>query len=326
MLAPALLSLLGCPAPPEPVAPRPVPVPPPPDREVGALVELLTAVGVEWALLVEPLRLAELVWLKAAAGRVLDDERFDALAVSTGVDVRRCPELALVGYGEDTIAYFVRHPAEVALVERRFRDRLTRGQKRKVWDHQLVTVWGQIGEEPHGYVGLGTEVSGFQYGGEERKGPMTIAALYALGKLTQAPHLLAEPAMQAAEATLGARPLRFLLRGPFLEAKGLRGLLSAAEALAVALEPTDRETIALSAVLVGDYGTDRERAEGFLSSAWSDVTSSDLGHLLGLHEPARPSQATLKDPGLHLEVELRPKALFAGLAAATMDDARTFLR
>jgi hypothetical protein len=324
-----LVALAACRPPPPAPLPEPVePKAPPPDREVAAVTDLLTSVGLEWALILDPPRLLAKPWLRAALSRVLDDERLDALAVTTSVDVTRARELVLCGYENDVTAFFVRHPAEIELVERRFRDRLPRKMKRREWDHQLVTVWGTIGHTHHGYVAVGPDVSGFQYGGDQKRGPMTIAALYALDKLDGVPTVLADPLL-ARLVDGSTAPATFLMPGPFIgeAARGARGLFGAAEGVAVTLALGDDESVKVSVLLAGDYtDDDPSRPLAFLERAWNDLASSDLGHLLGLHEPTSPPRASSMPIGLRLDVALRPGPLAAGLAAATMDDARDFLR
>lgn len=310
-----------------------VPAPPPPDREVARVTDLLTAVGLRWAVLLSPAELVGTSWLAPAIQRLVDDERWDALATTTGIDVRVAPRIVLAGYeddGEETVAYFVRHRAEPALVERKFRARLTDGLRRRELGHQLVTVWGRIGRRPHGHVSVGPDVAGFQYGGDADEGPLRVAALYARGRLGGIPTLLEDEALGALARALGAAPALLLLPGPFSGelSRGARGLFAGAVGLGLSLAPTDQQSLAARALLSGDYGhgPDLERALDFAAMAWNDVARSDLGHLLGLGEPVSPPEARAHPLGLELTVELDPARLANGLAAATMDEVETIMR
>ncbi|MEZ4441819.1 MAG: hypothetical protein R3B72_22150 [Polyangiaceae bacterium] len=313
--------LLGCAPSAPPDTPRAAPpAPAPPDREVGALTELLTAVGLDWLVLLEPARILSLIWLRPALARVLQDERFDALATTSGVDLRVASTIALAGYG-DTVAYWLRHRAEQALLRHRFRARLTSGHHEQHHGHQLDSVWGLVGRSPLGLVTVGPDVAGFQYGGEEKKGPGRVAVLYALGKLGEFPKVAEDPVLQRLEATLGAAPARLYLRGPFEgpATRGLRGLLAATEGLGLALTPVEPQ-LQLDVILEGDFGP--EPPTRFVELAWRDLVVSDLGHLLGLPEAA---EAFAEGGRLRLRALLDPQALAAGLAAATLDDARAIM-
>jgi hypothetical protein len=285
-----------------------------------------------WALILAPERLVETSWLRPSLERLLNDDRLDALATNTGIDVRVVPRLVLAGYGQedDTVAYFVRHRSEAKLVERKFRARLTGQVQRRRWGHQLESVWGRIGRAPHGYVGVGPHVAGFQYGGSAAKGPMRIAVLYETGKLGDIPRLLEGDTLAPLHEALGSSPAELLIPGPFTGelARGARGLFAAAFAVGLSLAPTERRTLQLRIILAGDYGQEDEleRAVDFATKAWNDFAASDLGHLVGLTEPVVPPRAGPHELGLLLEVELDPQRLADGLAAATMDDVKTFLR
>lgn len=322
-------ALIGCPK--RPLPPKAVVVDPPPepDRIVERVVDRLTAVGARWVVLLEPRRIREVAWLKPHLGRLLADERLDALASTTGIDVRRAREVVLAGYGDDdTVAYFVRHPSEQALVERRFRARLTGDVERKRWAHQLVTIWGHIGDSSHGYVGLGPDVAGFQYGGDDKRGPMRVAVLYELGKLDRVPRLLSKDGLGPLSDALGDAAAKLLLAGPFdgEMARGARGLFTAAEGIGLGLTPTPTEELALQIVLAGDYGDgdDLTRATDIAELAWGDLAGSGLGHLLGLTVDGAVGQP--HPLGIQLRVSMNAADLMAGLAAATMEEVRDFLK
>ena len=322
-------ALIGCPKRPPPPQAVVVTPPPQPDRVVERVADRLTAVGARWVVLIEPERLRAVTWLAPHLARLLKDERLDALASTTGIDVRLAREVVLAGYGdEDTVAYFVRHPSEQALVERRFRARLTGEVHHRRWAHQLVTAWGRIGEAPHGYVGIGPDVAGFQYGGDEKRGPMRVAVLYELGELEKVPRLLSTEALGALSNALGEAPAKLLLPGPFEGdmARGARGLFTAAEAVGLGRTPGPEDKLVLQIVLAGDYGDtgDLTRATDIAQLAWGDLAGSSLGHLLGL--PQEDVVSTPHPLGLELRAPLSAAELTAGLAAATMDEVRDFLK
>jgi len=276
-------------------------------------------------------------WLRPSLARVLRDDRLDLLAKATGIDLRVVPELALASYRagrgapagqQSTVAYFVRHTRVQLDIERKFRERLTSRANRRVVGHQLVSVEGNIGLTHHSFVAVGPDVAGFQYGGDERRGPARIALLYAEGKLATIPRALDDTALRGLHDRMGAPPLIALLPGPFegTMARGARGLLGAASGLGAGLEPTSRQTLRLHVHLAGAFDPAATEATGYLEGAWQDLAQSDLGHLLGLHQPQSPPAIAASAHGLSLAVELDAARLLAGLAAATVDDVRLIMK
>jgi hypothetical protein len=327
------LALAGCPAekpPPLPVPPKPVV---PPDVVVAQLPDLLTVVRLDWVVLLRPQRLAETAWLRPSLARILRDERLELSARTTGIDLRNVPELVLAGYRGESLIQLVRHRVGQGDLERRFRERLTSEEIRSEHGHQLVTLFGKIGTAEHGFVAIGRDVAGFQDGGSRKKGPATIAALYAQGKLERIPRVLGDDALGPIHAALtrsGIPPAEVLFPGPFEgeAARGARGLLASATGVGAVLEPTPRHTMELRVIVAGDFGAgaDLERASAILAKAWGDLAAADLGHLLGLDTPVAPPQASASELGLALTVELDADLLFSGLAAATIDNIQDIMR
>lgn len=302
---------------------------------ISALTDVLAAAGLAWLVLIAPEQLVRTSWLKPSLSRILRDERLDLLAAQSGIDLRLVPELALAGYrsaagGDDdeTIIYLARHRRHPLSIERLFRRRLTSGEQRLVRGEQLVLLWGNIGRRGLGFVALGADVVGFQYGGSRARGPAQVALLYADGQLRRIPTVLAGPALPTRELLRQPAPLKLYLPGPFegAYAKGARGLLAAASDLAATLTPTEARTLALRVRLDGDYSAAPDKAAELLLAAWDDLARSDLGHLLGLYQPAAPPQVAAHPGGLSLAVGIAPAALFEGLAAATMDSVRDILK
>ena len=329
----AILSV-GCPAPAPPPLPPPPPRPkPPPEVVVENLTDLLTLARLDWLVMLRPKQLAGTPWLRPSIARVLRDERMDLLAKSTGLDLRSIPEIALAGHAGDhgeVVTWLLRHQGDALAIERKFRDRLTGDEERSEQGYQLVGVWGKVALSSRGFVAIGRDVVGYQYGGPRRKGPAMIAMLYAQGKLADIPTPLADSALGRIDSELGITPAKVLLPGPFDGdlGRGLRGLLGGADGLGASLVLTEAETLLLTLLLAGDYGQDEEqqRALGFLEGAWQDLVSADLGHLLGLHEPAAPPKTFGLPFGIGMSVELRADILFDGLAAATVDNIREIMK
>jgi hypothetical protein len=328
LLASLACWLVGCPS--AAVVPEhEPPAPLLPDLEVARLVDLLTSASLEWLVVLRPAELARLEWLKPSLARVFKDERLDALAKATGVQLRDTPELALASYrdatGDSSIAYFLRHASDPLLLERKFRERLTSGEERNLVGHQLLAMWGLIGRAPHGFVSVGPHVVGYQYGGDRKRGPARIALLYAQGKLGRIPAALADPPLAALDQRITAAPVQAFFPGPFEGelARGARGLFGAATAVALALRPTPARSLGLEILVGGEFPA--EDAPRYLEGAFADLGKSDLGHLLGLGTPVAPVVVAAARDALSLRTELDAAALLAGLSAATSENVREIM-
>jgi len=269
--------------------------------------------------LARPESLLAIEWLRTPLARLLRDDRLDMLARTTGIDLRQVPELVLASYRSGANALVVRHRRKQIEIERKFRERLTSEVTRSTEGHQLIGLWGRIGLSLRGFAAIGRDVVLFQYGGDQRRGPARIALLYARGRLRSVP--------SAETLAAGEAPLKALLPGPFEGelARGARGLLAAAESVTATLAPSERRTLRLQVLLAGDYASHPD-AKPFLEAAWSDLAKSDLGHLLGLHQPVAAPEVTVDASGLVLRAELDPEHLLRGLAAATVDNVREIMR
>lgn len=326
----AALDACGGELPPPPLPPLPKQVAAP-DVIIPQLTDLLTIVDLEWLVLLRPRRLARTAWLAPALSRVLKDQRLEIAKRTTGIDLREVPELAVAGYRQDVVLQLVRHEQKPVDVERRFRERLTNKEVRTELGHQVVSLWGEIGTRPHGFVSVGIDVAGFQYGGDEKRGPGRIALLYALDKLENIPTVLQDIPLAKVHAALGADgvpPVEVLFPGPFEGdlARGARGLLAASTGVGISITPTDRRTVRLVVLLAGDYARDTEKATELLLASYQDLAGADLGHLLGMHEPEVAPVAIAVPFGLGIGVELDAEKLFRGLSAATVDDIEEIMR
>lgn len=301
-----------------------------PDREVDALTDLLPSVGLNWLVSMRPPEFTHLDWLKPTLARLFKDERLDALAQATGLDVREVPELVLASYRhtdtESAVAYLVRHRAEPQELERKFRVRLTSRPERREFGHQLIALWGLVGQALLGFVRIGPHVVSYQYGGQRERGPNRIAVLYAESRLGDVAPVSKDESLMHLASLLGPAALTALMPGPFqgTMARGARGLMASATAVGLSLHPTEQKTLRLRIVLDGDYAG--EHAREFLEAAWSDVAQSSLGHLLGFGAPASAIALRTTNTHLELEVELDADRLSDGLAAATTSSAREFMR
>jgi len=325
------LAGLGCGSAQPPVE-RDVLPPTRPDRHVARLTDIVSAVGLEWLFVLRPAELMSLSWLRPSLSRVLRDERLDALAQATNLDLRVLPEIVLAGHrspnadGSGSVFFVVRHEGDSAELERKFRERLTGDAERREIGHQLLGVWGRLGRQERAYVAAGRNVAGYQYDGSRARGAARIALLHAEGRLSANTAASNDPDVLALELRLGAAPARGYWLGPFdgPASRGARGLLGGATSAGLAMQPTSEGTLALTVRLQGAYaGTN---ALTPLADAFQDLAASDLGHLLGLGSPRSPARVEEDAEGLRLLVDLDAHALLAGIAAATLESVREFMR
>ena len=300
-------------------------------RDAPPPAALISRAGLEWLVLLRPRELMDMTWLLPSLDRVLRGKRFDLLHAAIGIDVRQVSEIALASSatrGGSCIAVVARHTADPLAVERLFRDRLTSDEQRSIDGHQMVRLRGRLGTHWQAFASIGPNTAVFQYGGDPDRGPVRIATLYAEGKLERVPPLLADPATRELLMPVLGTPVLALIPGPFEGelGRGARGLLAAASGATASLTPTHGKTLRLQVRIHGDFSADPQGAGQLLYAAWDDLSQADLGHLLGLHQPATAPVVETPPGALAITAELEPGALFNGLAAATTDSIREIMR
>ncbi|WP_437968440.1 hypothetical protein WMF04_03735 [Sorangium sp. So ce260] len=314
-------------------APRPPARPSPPLPPLGTadLTGLLPQAGLRWLILVRPREIAAVPWLIPSIGLVAPEENLARHARATGIDLRQVREAAIASYAGaagEVRFYVARHSGDPRAIERLFRRRLTGKERRALDRPDVVRVTGDIGTAPHGLVLLGEDVVGVQDGGSPQRGPARVASLYALGRLKRSPTALSDGPLRALAARFGPAPARAFAPGPFDGelARGARGLLAAATAVGAAARPSAREGIALAIAVTGDFSTSGAAASEELLAAWDELAQGSFGHLLGLDAPVEPPLATHAPDAVAIAVELNPRALAQGLAAATGERIEEMLR
>ncbi|WP_081426634.1 hypothetical protein [Sorangium cellulosum] len=325
------LALPACGGAPGPPARQAPPLPP---LATADLTRLLPQAGLRWLVLARPREIAAVPWLIPSIAIVAPEENVARHAGATGVDLRQVREAAIASYvsGEGAAGearlYVARHSGDPRTIERLFRRRLTGKERRALDRPDVVRVTGDIGRAPHALVLLGPDVVGVQDGGSPLRGPARVASLYALGRLKRSPTALSEGPLAALAARFGPAPVRAFAPGPFDGelARGARGLLAAATAVGAAARPSAREGIALAIAVAGDFSTSGEAASEELLLAWNELAHGSFGHLLGLDAPVEPPLATHAPDAVAIAVELNPRALARGLAAATGERIEEMLR
>lgn len=310
----------GCAGAPE--IPKPPPLSP---LALGSLDELAAGAGLSWLVRVKPRAIAEIPWLIPAIGKILPEKRIDAFRIRTGLDLRQIPEAWLLSYGADegdASVALVRHTVDPMELEQLFRKRLTSEIVRSEDRPDVVRVRGVAGTTARAFARLGKDVAAFQTGGDLARGPVRIAAFYAMGKLSKVATALAIEPLGALFTRFGDAPVIAVAPGPFdgdLE-HAARGLLASASGVGAAVRPTARENLGFSLAIRGDFGDRSAEAAEILGAAWGDIALGTFGHLLGLDQPIEPP-ITAGDAGvLTLSVEVRPDRFADGLRALAAED------
>jgi hypothetical protein len=294
--------------------------------KTGPVDALMALAGLRWVILTRPREIAAIPWLIPSIGAIVPEANFVRFAQKTGIDLRQLPEAAVASYAggagaeaEEVMLYVARHTGDPAVIEQWLRSRVTSDERRSMDRPDVVRIAGKIGRTPHTLALLGREAFAYQEGGSASKGPARIAALFAEGKLKRSPTALSIDPLRSLAMRFGSAPARAFALGPFEGelARGARGLLAGATAIGAAARPSVREGIALAIAVAGDFSASGPAASSELLTAWNELANGSFGHLLGLDQPVEPPLATHSTDAVAVAVELSPKKLSAGLAAAT---------
>jgi hypothetical protein len=270
----------------------------------------VAAAGLRW------LFVADLAQLRAApAGRQLLDtlmpeERIEHYATSSGVDVRRARALLVASYPLAELTVIETRGGEVE-AERHFADRLPAGPVSDSPHPRVHLLQGVVGGYPETLVSVDDLLVARSTGDPT---PARVVALRAMGRLGRSPSALEGAALSRIPKDILDAPLRFYAPGPFQDewARGGRGLLAAAEAVAVAVSPSGDEVV-IRVVLSGQWNDqDVERA----GRAWDELARSGFGALLGLADPPGAPEITHGDDVLSLRTRAPLSTFSAGVAAA----------
>jgi hypothetical protein len=310
------------------------PVPPKrdlPPLAIDDLAALVPAAGLSWLVLARPREIAQISWLIPAIAAIAPEENLRRFAADTGVDLRELPEALIARFGPalgDADLEIVRHTGDGGNVERLFRKRIVKDARRDEDRPDLVRVSGQVGAHPQAVGRMGRDVVAFQQGGDVARGPLRIAALYAMKRIKKAPPALSVEPWKSLRARFGRAPLVALAQGPFGDdwKKGARGLLEVATGVGGALRPTAREHLGVAVAIAGDFRGRGGPASETLALAWDDLASAEMGRILGLDRPIERPLATFTDDAVALSVEIEPNRFAEGLRALVTEDVRALMR
>ncbi len=272
----------------------------------------MPSAGLEWLLLARPAELFRA--LRLPLGLLVPPAGLDRLAAYTGFDLRLADELALASDGRSTL-YLARVAHDPALVEARFRERLTDEPPQAREGSSVVRVSGRAGEARRAFADLGGSVVAFETG---EPGLLRVAVAFARGRLKRArPALSAEPLASLARR-LGDAPLRFFALNPARDPwpKGARGLLERALAAGLVASPAP-EGLKVRGAAAGTWDNPPSSALGRLEATLRDLGRSSLGRLTAFGEPVVPFAFRGDRDVIEVEGALDAAKLAEGLHAMT---------
>ncbi|HEU4405116.1 MAG TPA: hypothetical protein VFS43_07485 [Polyangiaceae bacterium] len=293
-----------------------MPPPPPPEPlHLEPLADLVPSAGLEWLVLARPSELYRSPNLRLPLGLLVPPAGLERLADYTGFDLRLADELALASDGRSTL-YLVRVAHDPALVEARFRERLTDEPPGVREGSSVVRVSGSAGEARRSFAALGGSVVAFETG---QPGLLRAAIAFARGRLKRArPALSAEPLASLARR-LGDAPLRLYAVNPAREPwpKGAHGLLERAIAAGLVAAPSPDGSLRVRGALAGTWDDPPSSALGRLEATLRDVGRSAIGRLTSFGEPLVPFSFRGDRDVIEAEGALDAGKLAGGLHAMT---------
>jgi hypothetical protein len=278
----------------------------------SAPLDYVPAAGLSWLLVGDPSRIFADPELNRALGRLLPTERLDALALATGVDVRRLEAAAAAGYGLGTLYVALLPAPDDGRARTRFEERLS-GALVKHPRPNLHRITGTRAGSPRALVAVDDRLLAYAV---DDLTLARIAEAYAVRRL-KSPTALHGASLselpQVADNTLVA----FYAPGPFSgewrSASG--GLLGDARSLRVAVRRGEGAALRVDVVVVGEW----PEADGVtkMEQAWGALASTSMGRLLGL-DLANNIKVVADLHYLTWSADLPLEPLVAGLRAATM--------
>lgn len=294
----------------------PLPPPPPPEPlHLEPLSDLVPSAGLEWLVLARPAELFRAPNLRLPLGLLVPPAGLERLADYTGFDLRLADELALASDGRSTI-YLVRVAHDQALVEERFRERLTDEPPSVREGSSVVRVSGTAGEAPRSFAALGGAVVAFETG---EPGLLRAAIAFARGRLKRARPALATEPLGSLARRLGDAPLRLYALNPARDPwpKGAHGLLERGLAAGLVAWPSPEGPLKVRGALAGTWDDPPTSALGRLEATLRDVGRSAIGRLTAFNEPVVPFSFRGDRDVIEVEGALDAAKLAEGLHAMT---------
>ena len=276
-----------------------------------APLELLPAAGLRWLITAKPKELLGNEAFCSECSRLLPEQRLKAFALRTGIDLRAANFALLAGYDLTTV-YGVSATGIAPAAISSFRERLRDGGRIARAHPRVQRVTGTLGQTPQGLLTVGDHLALVTIG------DLTLARVmeaFALGRLQRSPPALRGAALARLPATSADTVATLYVPGPFTGewSQAVHGLLGSSDALSVSLAPLPKGAARFELELVGEFPPDTlERSR----AAWSELSDSTTGHLLGLDAPLRPAVIRNTAERVSFAIELETAPIAAGLHAA----------
>ncbi len=318
----ALILGAGCGGSPPPTRATAVRASPPPKLHEGPLSDYVAAAGLRWLVMGRPAELAANPAFVATVSSLLQAQRLDAFAATTGVDLRRTPNALAAGFDYGTL-YMAETPGNNAHVEELFMERLVRGASVARPHPDLHRVSGLVGNSPQTLVRIDQKLIAVTVGDPT---PARVVEAFARGRLSRSPSALRGAALSVLPSKLGREPISFYAPGPFPPEwqAGVRGLLAGTTAVGASAAPAGNQRLRVAVYLAGAWGEAPDAGQR-LMLGWEDLVRSPLGHLLGLDLGGSPPSVETTPELLSAYAELELEPLVKGLRAAVAADAREIL-
>jgi hypothetical protein len=290
-----------------------------PALALGELHDLVPAAGLRFLVEGAPRRIWDNPRLRGALGELLPDAKLDGFAVRTGVDLRKLENAVVAGFDMGTLYLGQCSESCGPRARDRFIERLAGREVVTQTDTEPVaaSVKGTLDGEPVAFIDMGRVV-----GVASRD--LTLARVplaFALGKLKKTPPALRGAALSTLPDLGRERLVTFYAPGPFEGewTQGLHGMLSAALALALYVEPVDDEYLRVTLVMSGDFSEGGQAALDELTRVFGEIAASSTGKLFAF-ERARSLRGSFNPQYLTLSTELPLSPLVSGLRAAVIAD------
>jgi len=275
-----------------------------------------------WLIAGSPRHFAVQPALRGARERWLSEQRLQAFAGATGIDLART-ERALVAGFDLGILYLVDASGWVRPPEVPFEERLAGSAKLERPHPKLLRVSGLAGSVPETLLRIDGAAVAIAVGDPVLA---RIVEYRARGRLERVVPALRGAALSRLPAELlEPGSLRLYALGPFSSAAqveaGAQGgpLLAGAEAIALAVE-LEGNVVKLRLAVAGAWDAAQDREH--LLSFWNAVAATPLGHALALDQPSAAAAVNATQLLLTLEVALDAERLLTGLetvAAGKLD-------
>ena len=278
------------------------------------LEQYVPAAGLRWLLVGRPREIAQTRWLRESLSRLFPEDRLDAFAHATGLDLRESREGLIAGFDFGTL-YLATTTGSNERVEELFRNRLPAGPIEHHPHPDLLVLGGMLGETPAALVSQRGHLVGVSFGDPTLA---RIVEAYAQARLKSVTALHGAALASLPDAMHDA-PVRFYAPGPFDdEWRGaIHGILGVATAVGVTARPLPPDQIRIRVEVAGDWSEDGPRAREAAQQSYAELVTSSLGRLLALD--GTPI-VTVAPDRISLSVDLLLGPLVNGLYAAVSAD------